>query len=214
MPTIFEAKAGENSIQYFHYSMVRFYLDQSFEYAIKAKEGHIENTLQANTIIAIVFAAMALEAFVNEIADGLIDKEELDHFIRLRKGYHKPAGVSSLVYKINIVIEKTNGSSLSPELNKRVENLVDLRNNMSHYKMSELTGKRILPPMRKTTLPNGEAFTTIDFMVEPIQVLPPFIAKVTAKAAVESFNTALAVLGYWGKARGVENVVPGLQEIA
>lgn len=213
MPTLYEAEDGKNAVQYIHHSMVRFYLDQSYRFALDAQENDRKGLLQASTLISILFSAMTLEAFVNEMAEDVVKKESLREFIRLRGAFRMKKGESSVSAKVRILFEKKYEHQLSDETRSAIEDVIHLRNNMVHYKMSDMAGKRILPPMKETRLANGETMTTVDFMVEPVTVEPPFIQNLTAEAAISSFNTALAVLNKWGELAGEPDNVPGLEAI-
>ena len=215
MPTVYEAKIdGRNAIRYFHISLIRFYLDQAYEHAIKSKEDDKEGRLLASSIIAIMFSAMALEAFANEISEDLIPKEELNDFTRLRKAYKQREQESSLAAKLRILFEREHNQPIREAQLSDIEKLVLLRNNLVHYKLSELAGKYILPPAKQTKLGNGQFMTTLDFMMEPERVEPPFIQQVSGDAAVSCFNIALLIINSWGTLSGELDNVPGLEIIA
>jgi len=213
MPVIYEAKIdGSNAIRYFHFSLIRLYLDQAYEHALKSKDDD-EDRLLASSIIAIMFSAMALEAFANEISEDLIPKEELNDFVRLRKAYKQKEQESSLVAKLRILFERKHNHSLSTEQINSIETLVVFRNNLVHYKLSELAGKYIMPPARQTQLGENRSMITLDFMLKPEGVEPPFIQHVNIEAALSSFNTALSIINTWGIQSGELDNVPGLEII-
>ena len=88
MPTIYETKFdGSNGVRYFHISLVRLYLDQAHKHAMDANFAENENPL-TSSITAIVFSAMAIEAFINQVSEDVLDKEELNKFFHLRKPYN------------------------------------------------------------------------------------------------------------------------------
>lgn len=214
MPTIYEAKFdGSNGVRYFHISLVRLYLDQAYKYALEVKRNGDENML-ASAITAIVFSAMALEAFINEVSEDVIDKEELNQFIRFKRPYKMEGGEGSVCAKYRIIFEKKFNHVLEEEVKKSIKALIELRNNLVHYKLTELAGKFIMPPVKHTPTGDGGIMSTLDFMVKPERVEPPFISKVHPKAAVNSFNTALFVINKWGEMLGAKDYVPGLEEIA
>lgn len=215
MPTIYEAKFdGSNAIRHFHISLLRFYLDQAHEHAIKTKEESIEGNLLAHCVSGIMFSAMAIEAFVNEVSEDIIPKEELNDFIHLRKKYKKNKDESSVLAKNRIIFGIKHCHALDDNMKVRMGELISMRNNLVHYKLSELSGKYIMPPAKNTPLADGRFMSTIDFMVQPERIEPPFIQKVNSRAAITSFNTALSVVNKWGELLGVEDYVPGLEEIA
>lgn len=215
MPTVYEAKIdGSNAVRYFHFSLIRFYLDQAYESAIKSKEDDKSGRLLASSVIAIMFSAMALEAFANEISEDLIPKEELNDFTRLRKAYKQKEQESSLAAKLRILFELKHNHSLGAELLYDAEKLVSLRNNLVHYKLSELAGKYIMPPAKKTKLSNGEFMTTLDLTMMPERIVPPFIQQVSGEAAVSCFNIALLIINSWGNLSGELDNVPSLEIIA
>ncbi|MDO9204119.1 hypothetical protein [Methylotenera sp.] len=215
MPTVYEAKIdGSNAVRYFHFSLIRFYLDQAYEHAIKSKEDDKEGRLLASSVIAIMFSAMALEAFANEISEDLIPKEELNDFVRLRKAYKQIEQESSLAAKLRILFERRHNHSLGETQLNDIENLVSLRNNLVHYKLSELAGRYIMPPAKQTNLGNGQFMTTLDFTLMPVRIEPPFIQQVSGDAAVNCFNIALLIINAWGNLSGELDNVPGLEVIA
>ena len=214
MPVIYEAKVdGSNAVSYYHISLIRFYLDQAYEYAIKSKEEHKDGRLLASSIIAIMFSAMALEAFANEMSEDLIPEEELNDFIRLRKAYKQKDQESSLAAKLRILFERKHNHTLEETLLSDIEKLVSLRNNLVHYKLSELAAKYIMPPVKQTILSNGRVMTTLDFMAQPERIEPPFIQQVSGYAAVNCFNIALLTVNAWGTLSGELDNVPGLDII-
>ncbi|TLM77188.1 hypothetical protein ACONUD_11985 [Microbulbifer harenosus] len=215
MPTIFEAKMdGSNAVRYFHISMVRFYLDQAYENCLKAKEDCQEGLLLASSVIGIVFSAMSIESFVNEICEDVVSKEDLKDFIHLRKSFRKEKGESSVAAKLRILFNMKFNQNLPDELRVGMEEVISLRNNLVHYKLSEMAGKYILPPVTTTPTSDGQYMHTIDFTVKPERVEPPFIQKVSGSAAANCFNSALALINEWGKLHGEMDSVPGMQKIA
>lgn len=214
MPTIYEAKLdGSNAIRYFHFSLVGFYLNQAYDHAIQAKEDHGDGVLLASSIVGIMFSSMALEAFVNEMSEDIIPKEELNDFLHLRKAYKHGKKESSLVAKTRILFEKRFSHPLSIEHLNGIENLASLRNNLVHYKLSELAGKYIMPPVKTTQLGDGRYMTTLDFMAQPERVDPPFLLRISGYAAADCFNTALSVINSWGALLGEPDNTPGLKRI-
>lgn len=214
MPVLFESKLdGSNAIRYFHYSLIRLYLDQAHEHALKARDGDRDHLL-ASSIITIMFSAMSLEAFANEISEDLIPNEEVNDFVRLRKAYKQKEQESSLVAKLRILFERKHKEALSAEQINNIEALVTLRNNLVHYKLSELAGKYILPPPKQTRLGDNLSMVTLDFTQTPERVEPPFINLVNDGAALRSFNTALNIINTWGRLSGELDNVPGLQTLS
>jgi hypothetical protein len=214
MPTIYEAKFdGSNGVRYFHIPLVRLYLDQAHKNAMDANITENDNPL-ASSITAIVFSAMAIEAFINQVSEDVIDKEELNKFFHLRKPYQIKDKEGSICAKYRILFEKRFNYELEEEVKSSIRSLIELRNNLVHYKLTELSGKFIMPPVKHTPTGDGGMMSTIDFMVEPERVEPPFLTKVNSAAAVEGFNTAYSAVSRWGAMLGVEDYVPGLQRIA
>ncbi|MFM1897361.1 MAG: hypothetical protein RLZZ385_2435 [Pseudomonadota bacterium] len=214
MPLIYEAKMdGSNAVRYFHLSLVRFYLDLAYEYSLKSKKEHKDGVLLASSIIGILFSSMSLEAFVNEVSESVIPKNELNDFIRLRKKYKKGKGESSVTTNLKILFKLKFGENVDPEAIEGIETTMDLRNNLAHYKLSELAGKYILPPVKKIESANGQIMHAIDFTVQPEKVEPPFVQKVTSTAAINCFNSSLGIIKKWGALQGEEDNVPGLEII-
>jgi hypothetical protein len=215
MPILYEAKLdGSNAVRYFHFSLVRFYLDQAHENAKKSQEESQGTKLLGFCVSGIMFSAMALEAFANEVSEDIVPKDELNDFIHLRKSYRKQNGESSIGAKYRILFQIKHDYALEKELEDEINDLATMRNNLVHYKLTELSGKFIMPPVKQTQCGDGQIMSTIDFTVQPERIEPPFIQKVSSSAAVRSFNTALSVIKKWGMLLGVKDNVPGLEEIA
>lgn len=216
MPVIYEGKTdGSNGVRYIHISLVRFYLDQAHENAVKAKIEHQDGVLLPASIIGILFSAMSVEAFVNEICEDVIPTDAINDFIRLRKKYKKAKGESSVGAKVRILFEEKFHKVVPDEIRAEIEETVSLRNNLSHYKLSELAAKLIMPAVAETpSLDGGLSMYSVDFTAEPERVEPPFVQRVTGLAAVECFNSALRLINYWGELSGESDNVPGLSVIA
>tara|TARA_R110001592_G_scaffold232050_1_gene489338 strand:+ start:27973 stop:28311 length:339 start_codon:yes stop_codon:yes gene_type:complete len=103
---------------------------------------------------------------------------------------------------------------LPNEIKQKVEKLISLRNNLAHYKLTDLAGKFIMPPATTMPVEGGGFMTTLDFTQQPERIEPPFIQSVTGHAAAESFNCALEVINMWGRMQEIDDSVPGLEPIA
>ena len=214
MPTVYEGKMdGSNAVRYFHYSLIRFYLDQGYEHSVKANEECQPGVLQASSIIGIMFSVMSIEAFINETSEDLVEPEKLNDFMFLRKEFKKAKGESSVVAKLKTLFDMKFGASLNQELVDEVELSVQVRNNLVHYKLSELAGKHIMPPIKTIKGEGGQVMSCVDFTVEPERIDPPFISKVSGNEAARCFNSALAAINFWGQLMGIEDNVPGLKKI-
>lgn len=214
MPIVYEGKLdGSSGVRYFQYSLVGFYLDQAFEHASKAKDHCRPGILQASSIIGIMFSVMALEAFINEISEDLIPAEELDDFIFLKRKYRKQSGESSVSAKLRVLFKLKYNQDIEGVLLENVEASVQLRNNLVHYKLTELAGKFIMPPIESIKAQDGRIMSCIDFTSEPERIDPPFISKVNGDAAANCFNSTLLIINYWGELKGVSDNVPGLVKI-
>jgi hypothetical protein len=216
MPVIYEGKTdGSNGVRYVHISLVRFYLDQAHEHAVKARLDHQAGVVLPASIVGILFSAMSIEAFVNEICEDIIPSGEINHFVHLRKKYKKANGESSVGAKVRMLFESKFNQAVPDDIAAEIEETVSLRNNLSHYKLSELAGKLIMPAVVETPCPNGGlSMYTVDFMAKPERVEPPFVQRVTGHAAVRCFNSALRLINYWGELHGESDSVPGLSVIA
>ncbi|NOZ84281.1 MAG: hypothetical protein GXP60_05685 [Epsilonproteobacteria bacterium] len=215
MPVIFETKLdGSSGTRYFHISLVRFYLDQAYKNAEGAKTEGDENNYLAFCISGIMFSAMSLEAFANEVSEDIVPKEEINDFIHLRKRYRKNKGESSVSAKYRILFKMKHDHDLESDIEDKIGELISLRNNLVHYKITELSGKYIMPSVTNIQCSDGMIVSSIDFMVQPERVEPPFIQKINSESVVTSFNTALSVIKKWGALLGEPDSVPGLEEIA
>jgi len=214
VPVLYEARFdGSEAIRHYHVSIIRFYLDQAYEYSAQAKRDDEEGVLLASSVIGLMFSVMALEAFINEVAEDVFHEKELVDFTRLRRGYRCLAGESTVMAKLRILFDRRHGVAVNEELMTSIGYAISLRNNLTHYKLSELSGKHVLPPPGKVDGSDGEFMHVVDLTVEPETVIPPFIEKVTGGAAADAFNAVLNVIKEWGKLQGVIDSVPGLDRI-
>lgn len=197
MVTIFEGSIDNECIRYEHHSMVLFYLDQAERYADVAEKNHAEGRLQSDSIVAIVFASMCVEAFVNETAESAFRKEDLNDFTFLRGKFKKRGKSSSLAKKLVIIFQEALQVDLPRSLLDSVEELVSLRNNLVHYKLTDTATKIIYPPLAQTEGSDGQKMTVVDLVQKPKKVIPPFVQTVTGCAANRSVNTAISVLDLW-----------------
>lgn len=199
MVTVFEGSIDDDCVRYEHHSMVLFYLDQAERYADVATKNHADGRLQSDSIVAIVFAAMCIEAFVNETAEGILKKEDLDDFSFLRGKFKKRGKSSSLAKKLVLICQEAFQLDTPRSILDSVEELVRLRNNLVHYKLTDTATKIIYPPLAQTETSDGRIMTTVDFMQKPKRVIPPFVQTVTGDAAQKSLSTAISVLDLWNE---------------
>lgn len=64
----------------------------------------------AETLLAVILAALCLEAFANEWGENILESGELDDFLGCRRKYKKPHGQGSVAWKIRVVFEKKWGA--------------------------------------------------------------------------------------------------------
>lgn len=199
MVTVFEGSHSKDCVRYKYHSLVLFYLDQSQRHAEVSIENHTEGKLQSDSIAAIVYATMCIEAFVNEIAEDTFEKEQLSDFLFLKGEFKKRGKSPSTLKKLEILFSFLFNIDIPRNIHKSVCELIELRNNLVHYKFSETATKIIYPPMQQTETSNGEMMTTIDFMQTPKTVVPPLIQRITGQSAKSSYETACSVLELWNK---------------
>jgi hypothetical protein len=206
MPTIFSAKLdGTESVRYEHVSLVVFYLRQSRARATAAASMPRSEEQFAEALLAIILAALCLEAFANELGENILDSGELEDFLRCRRKYQKPDGRGSVAWKLSVVFEKKWGHILSgdSELLNEIESLFGMRNALVHYKLGESAAKAYLPPAQIISNPEtGEVMTVFDFVQRPTRIEEPLISRVNAGAAARAYNTALRALKLWNEKAG------------
>lgn len=212
MPVVFEANSdGTNSRWYKHHSLVRFYLDQAYTFSLKARDEHFEGAMMASSIIGILFSAMSLEAFCNETAEDIISEHELNDF-QFCRGRFK-ARNSSAVSKLDYLFSETFEKGLPVQLKQKATNIFSIRNNLSHYKLSEMATVYEGPTIGNRS-ENPKSPLIVDFEAEVKKTNPALVERITGVAAVESFNTALDIITEWGKRKGLDDNVPGLSTIS
>lgn len=81
MVTVFEGSIDKDCVRYEHHSLVLFYLRNAKRHADIAIENHNEGVLQSDSVSAILFSAMSVEAFVNETAESFGIRGQYTYFI-------------------------------------------------------------------------------------------------------------------------------------
>ncbi|AKH69385.1 hypothetical protein IMCC21906_01709 [Spongiibacter sp. IMCC21906] len=197
MPIVYEASSDKDCVRYKHFSLVVFYLSNARRHAKLALENHDDSILQSDSISAIVFSAMCIEAFVNESAENVLNKEQLNDFSFMKNEFKRRGKGSSLSKKVKLIFDIAFNVSPANELTESIDDLVDLRNNLVHYKLTDTAMKYIYPPLEHTETGDDQKFTCIDFMQEPKRIIVPFVEKVTGQAAMKCYETADSVLELW-----------------
>lgn len=209
MATIYEAKMdGSPAVRYFHVPTVKYYLIFALEAATSSLDDADERETLRRSISAILFAAMTIEAFLNDMAEDVVPPGEKDDFHRMRRKYQKPAGTSSVSHKLNWLLSLKFDRKASDQLVEKIDHLAEIRNTLVHYQPADTAGKYILPPPKKTFAEDGGGYISISFIEKPLRVDPPFIQKINPASACDSYNTAVDVLRFWdeccGRYSGIE----------
>ncbi|PTY38431.1 hypothetical protein BGP77_12020 [Saccharospirillum sp. MSK14-1] len=199
MALIFEGNANSDSIFFKHHSLVTFYLVQAERYADISVNNHTDGVLQSDSIVAIVFASMCIEAFVNEMAEDLFKNTDLEDFSFLRNRFKKSGKSSSLTKKVALIFQEAFDIKVKQSLLSSVEDLVRLRNKLIHYKLTDTATRFILPPLSQTEGEDGQRMSTVDFSKTPKKIIPPFVQTVTGEAADRSARAAKSVLSFWNE---------------
>src|SRR5271170_5142888 len=108
MPIVFSARLdGSEAVRQFHISLVAFHLREARRHALasasmpKGEEQHF-----AEALLAVLLSALCLEAFSNEMAEGVISAQELPDFLKIRRRFRKPKAYrSSVTWKIACLFE-------------------------------------------------------------------------------------------------------------
>jgi hypothetical protein len=137
--------------------------------------------VRRKALLAVVFAALCLEAFVNEMGENILPEAELKDFLKSRKTFQKPDSLGSVSWKLTTLFQRQWSQPLerSDPLVRDVEALFELRNALVHYKFGDSAARSYLPP--PTRLPNketGEFMTVFDFMQQPTHVEAPLVSQV------------------------------------
>lgn len=219
MPIIFSAKLdGSEAVRYTHVSLVTFYLRQARAHAISARSISGEEEQFSESLLAVILAALCLEAFANETGENVLPNCDVNDFLVSRRRYRKPKGLGSVSWKVITVFEKKWAHVLShdcPHL-QDVESLFEMRNALVHYAFGESAAKSYLPPPTSTANEaTGEFMTTFNLMQQPTRIEAPLVAHVNAGAAARAYNTALQVLKLWNqKANAPAGALSGHEELA
>lgn len=203
MPKVLEAKLdGSMVIRKHHVKIVLIYLKLARKHAKKAKHARkIENKFESS-MLAIIFSAMTLEAFVNEAAENCIEQEKIAAFNGLKKPYTRFLGEPLAVTRIrNIFREKWQSDIFdnNHDLLMACVEVFSLRNSLIHYNIEETAAIDYLPPLQYIQSSNGSVGFCIDFMQKPIRREPALVARIKPKQAVGAYSTALNILREWNK---------------
>lgn len=195
MPIVFEAKMdGSESVRYFHIHMSGLYLGISRRNAEAASLDNDADDALRKTVIAITFAAMALEAFANETAEDVIPQADLGAFAQLRGRFATKGKGSRVLAHLLLLAQEKQFPEPEESLRSAIATIFELRNSLVHYKLSEMAGKVFLPPPRRS--PDG-SMLSISFIEKPTRIEPPFLQRVTPRAARDAYNAAYDYLRYW-----------------
>lgn len=205
MATIFSAKLdGSEAVRYFHVPIVGFYLGTARDYARSSLELDNGDVRLRKVICAVTFSSMALEALINEAADDVIPSNEKVAFDKGQKPHKKAANQSLVKFKYVTLIEMYKGSLVPPEVLSGIDELIDIRNTLVHYKPMDTAGKHILNPPTSTPTADGKIMTSISFIEKPRRIEAPFIQRLSPEVAVNSYNTAVRAIRCWQTLCGSE----------
>jgi hypothetical protein len=208
MQTIYETNDSGEHIRYVHHSLVVFYLEQANNNALQAREEQIEGVMLSSSLICILFSAIALEAALNEFAEKVLEGSELEDFEFCKRSFKKEKRRSALRCKLNSLLKRKFAIELPDALGVEIDNLSELRNALVHYKLSKYATKL------RVHVPNPVAgLTVIDFAAPTEVIEQPIVKKITAEAAVASYNAVFKALHFWGSKEGVEDITPGFELI-
>lgn len=203
MPTVFSAKLdGSLAVRYHHVSLVTVYLRQARSRALASVALPPGEEQFSEALLAIICAALCLEAFVNEMGENILSETDLKDFLMSRKGFHKPDGIGTVSWKLTTLFQRQWGERLDGggTLILAVEALFELRNALVHYKLGESAARSYLPPPAHiVNVETGQFMTVIDFMQQPTHVEEPLVSRVRPEAAARAYNAALRVLKEWNE---------------
>ena len=204
MPKLFEARLdGLEAIRSFPRSIVGFYLRAASDYAKEAITINDPDERLRKVISAITFSAMAIEAFINEVAEDIVPKKERASFDKTRKPYRKPSGQSALSFKYRILVAIIKPGSETPEeLFRQLEALASVRNTLVHYKPSDTAGKYILPPRGRESIDGGGIKIAFRLAEKPLLIKPNFLDNISPQVAASSFNSVLRSIRHWHRLNG------------
>ncbi len=173
MTTILKANRlkGE-SIEYQSISMVSYFLCWAGEYAKKALEPKLNDEQKLKySISSIMMNSLSLEAFINERAENVISDENKINFDRCRKEFANKTNYSNTVWKLIFIFNTELDTDLPKELLIALDNLMQSRHKLVHYKCEE-SARKI-----KRRAPSTDDMFSIDFSSEPLEVEPSLIEK-------------------------------------
>lgn len=214
MPIEFSARLdGTETYRYNHVPIVSYYLNSARQYAVLAESEQAQEPRLLASISAIVYSAMAIEAFINERAEDEIPDSEREDFDKCRKKYQREKGVLSIPFKFKTLVSIKFGVNVPEEISASLKQLIERRNTLVHYKRNETAGKVHLPGPTREETPGGSIRILWSLVAEPVDIDPPFIQMIGPVSAAESHNASLAAIRFWLRQCGAEDQLAGYNEI-
>ena len=202
MPTVLRANPkDELSIEYQRIQLTQYFMDWSYKYAGIARKS-LDSSLvdeMEGSITSIMYSALFVESFINQLAEEFIDSEEMLTFDRCKKRYKNDSELSNTAWKLYLILTAQNEESISidDELLVRINSIIQTRHKLVHYKPEEASRKI----HRKA--PSSVGMFTIDFMSQPIKVEPSLLEKeVCCSKAIDHYMACRDLSLFWCKLIG------------
>ncbi len=208
MVTVLTAKLdGTEAIRYFPVSLVAFFLTEAALHAGVASKVPDEARRFKESLLAILFSSLCLEAFCNEMAENCLSKADRERVFGRKSGLSVAQRLQFLIqrqFSVNLTLD-------DPPL-QRVRDLFRKRNALVHYKLEEAAGKAKV--RSELQVIGAGSVTSIDLNAGPIWIQRPFVERVDALEAAVAYNTALRFLKFWnGKAAAPPDSPAGFEEL-
>lgn len=205
MGVVMQGGGGKPTIWFQRVSLTGQYLRYSVKAAqcaitIPDSTEHIDERFE-QTVLTILWAALALESGANEFAEDIIPAGDLDHFDRCTKTYQKPKSISQTLWKWICLFKY--GPKIQIPLTEtfivEAESLIQLRHQLVHYKPQESARKvyyDVQPPQRQA---DGTYHGVMwDAAMVPSKVEPSLVeSTLFKKSASKYYMTAREVFRQW-----------------
>lgn len=183
MELIIKAGYAEETIRTDYVELAGFHLRRAYRnakwLADNPAPADLDDQLE-HSILAVHWSILTLETAVNSIGADVVPESEYSDFVRCRKNFHKPAAISSLVWKWHWLFKLGAKKEIAPSdsIFLAVEQLVQLRHRLTHYSAQDAVRRIFFPPPTPEIGPDGSVEIRIwNDDTQPSRVEPSLVER-------------------------------------
>jgi hypothetical protein len=160
-----------------------------------------ESARAEHSMLALIYAALAIEAWANEIAEELIPFADLDDFDGCKKAFAQPTGsdkVPQPLWRWKIVFDRVEHAiELSDPVMVAAREVIQDRNTLAHYRLSKSATRVMHAPPREE---NGMVIVW-DRQATPTSITESrLVALLRAESATRAEEALDGLLARWRSA--------------